>query len=135
MLLAEATNEFAGQWVFIAIAVVVGIATILGVAAYFATSRELTTVVDTMDALTKTIAESNRINEERAADIHGRLNPIAELVAENKGKIAAFEMSFEKFTRVIESNARANNDTIRAFTQSLETFARVLDQNSRREHK
>jgi len=101
MMIAEATNEFAGQWVFIAIAVVVGIATILGVAAYFATSRELTTVVDTMDALTKTIAESNRINEERAADIHGRLNPIAELVAENKGKIAAFEMSFEKFTRDI----------------------------------
>jgi len=135
MLLAEATNEFAGQWVFIAIAVVVGIATILGVAAYFATSRELTTVVDAMDTLTKTIAESNRLNEQRAKDLHDRLNPIAERVSNNEGKIEAFELSFEKFTRVIEANARASNDTIRAFTQSLETFARVLDQNSRREHK
>ncbi len=133
MMLAEANNEFTGAWVFVAIAVVGGLGVILMIAAYFATSRELTTVTSSVDALTKTITESNQTNEQRAAEIHGRLNPVAELCAENKGKIAAFEMSFEKFTRVIESNSRTNNDTIRAFTESLQTFAKVLDQNSRRE--
>ena len=131
MMFADATNEFAGQWVLIAIAVVVGIAAILGVMAYFATSRELATVVATVDELTKTIAESNRQNELRAGDIHDRLNPIAERVSKNEGTLAAFEMGFEKFTRIIESNARVNNETLNAFTRSLDTFATVVERSTR----
>ena len=131
LMLADATNEFAGQWLVIAIAVIGAIGIILAIAAYFATSRELTAVVASLDGLTRTLAKQNEKNEERAADIHSRLNPIAELVRKNEGKIEAFELSFEKFTRIIESNSRVSNDTIAAFTGSLDTFASVVERSTR----
>lgn len=132
MMLADATNEFMGQWVVVAIAVIGAIGIILAIAAYFATSRELGSVVSSLDSLTKTLADQNRENEKRAKEIHDRINPLGERVSNTEGKIDAFEMSFEKFTRMIESNSRANNETITAFTRSLDTFARVLDKESRK---
>lgn len=132
MMLADATNEFMGQWVVVAIAVIGAIGIILAIAAYFATSRELGSVVSSLDSLTKTLADQNRENEKRAKEIHDRINPLCERVSNTEGKIDAFEMSFEKFTRMIESNSRANNETITAFTRSLDTFARVLDKESRK---
>ena len=131
MFLADASNEFTGQWVVVAIAVVGGVGVILAIAAYFATSRELTTVVNSIDTLTKTLAQNNKDNEDRASEIHGRLNPLAERIGHVEGRAQAFEMAFEKFTRVIEATSRGSNETIIAFTRSLDTFATVVDRSTR----
>jgi hypothetical protein len=45
-------------------------------------------------------------NEKRAHDIHIRLNPAAEDIAEVKGQMKAFTLSFENFTRIITSLAQ-----------------------------
>ena len=131
MILAEASNEFMGQWVFVAIAVIGGIGIILGIAAYFATAREVSTVTTSLDELTKALAKQNELNEARALEIHLRINPLEAKVGELKGQADAFDKSFEKFTRVIEATSRASNETINAFTRSLDTFASVVERSTR----
>jgi phage shock protein A len=131
MILAEASNEFTGQWVFAGLAILGGIGVILAIIAYFATAREMATVTTSIQDLTNTLSKQNQINEERAAEIHGRINPLEAKVGELKGATEAHEKSFEKFTRVIESTSRASNETITAFTRSLDTFASVVERSTR----
>ncbi len=85
MILAEATNEFTGAWVIVAIAVIGAIGVLLAIAAYFATSRELSSVVESIQELNQTLAKQNEINENRAKEIHNRINPLESMVGELKG--------------------------------------------------
>jgi NAD/NADP transhydrogenase beta subunit len=130
-ILADASNEFTGQWVIVAIAVVGAIGIILAIAAYFATSRELSGVVQSIDNLTGTLADQNKINEERASELHARINPLEAEVGRLQGSSEAFDKSFEKFTRIIEATSRGSNETIAAFTRSLDTFANVVERSMR----
>lgn len=134
MLLAEASNEFAGQfWYMIAagVGIIVGL---IAVASYFATSREVDKMSKALDDLASQIIALNAANESRASDIHDRLNPLQVEVGELRGSTESFEKSFEKFTRVIEASSRANNETISAFTRSLDTFASVVERSVRERH-
>jgi biopolymer transport protein ExbB/TolQ len=135
MILADATNEFAGQWLFITIAAVLSLVAIFSVVGYFATSRELAATASALDDLAKSVRRQNEINEDRAADLHSRINPLSDRVSKCEGTLNAFEMGFEKFTRIIESNARVNNETLNAFTRSLDTFATVVERSARERSK
>lgn len=135
MLFADASNEFTGQWLMVAIAVIGGIGILLAIAAYFATSRELETVTNNISDLNDSIKRLNEVNEQRAAEIHNRLNPLELKVGTLQGATDSFEKSFEKFTRIIEATSRANNDTITAFTRSLDTFANVVERSMRERSK
>ncbi len=119
MLLAEASNEFTGQWILVGIAVLGAIGILLAILAYFATRRDVDELSVDIRTLTTTLARQNEINEKRSAVLHDRLNVLDVDVGELKGSTRAFENSFEKFTRIIESTSRANQETIKAFTQSL----------------
>jgi len=135
MILAEATNEFAGQWIFLGMAVLGTIGVALAILAYFATRRDVDTLSDNITTLTSNISRLNEIGEARISSIHDRLNPLETEIGRLQGASDSFEKSFEKFTRMIEATARANNDTIGAFTRSLDTFANIIDRSLRERAK
>lgn len=110
-ILAEATNNFTGQWLYVALAVIGGLVGIAGLFQMFATSREVTKLEERLDK-----AEE------------GRNQVIAE-VGEIKGQLIAFNDTFDKFTRIIEATSSSRDETITTFTRALETFARVVDRN------
>ena len=125
-MIADASNEFAGQWVYVATAVIGALGIILGIGAYFATSREVQKLSEDMADINKMLQRQNEVGEERAKELHERVNPLEGTVGRLEGRTEAFEMAFEKFTRIIQSTSTQNNETITAFTRSLDTFARIL---------
>lgn len=131
IILADASNDFAGQWLYLVGSIVTQIV-IAGVMvlSFFATKREMDQLSDQVRELTEALAEQSNISEDRAVKIHNRLNPIGERLGTMEGKVQAFEMSFEKFTRIIESTSRQSNETINAFTRSLDTFASVISERN-----
>lgn len=131
MIFAEATNESAGNFWFLLIGGSAIVLALIAIASYFATSREVDKVGTALDKLGDVIGDLNKTNEQRAHEIHLRLNPLESTVGELKGSSDAFEKSFEKFTRIIEATSRANNETISAFTRSLDTFANVVERSTR----
>jgi len=135
MMLAEATNEFAGQWIFIGMAVLGTIGVALAILAYFATRRDVDTLSDNITTLTNGITHLNEIGEARISSIHDRLNPLETQIGRLQGASDSFEKSFEKFTRIIEANAHARDETISAFTRSLDTFANIVDRSLRERDK
>jgi len=112
-IIAEANNAFAGQWLYVALAVIGGLVGIAGLFQMFATSREVTKLEERLDK-----AEQ------------GRNQVIAE-VGEIKGQLVAFNDTFEKFTRIIESTSSSRDETLTTFTRALETFATVVERGNR----
>lgn len=110
---AEASNSFTGQWFLIALAAVGGLAGVAGLFQMFATSREVAKLEERLD---------------RAEE--GRNTVIAE-VGEVKGQLIAFNETFERFTRIIETTSTSRDETLTTFTRALETFAAVVDRNNR----
>lgn len=131
MMLAEASNQFMGQWIFSGMAILGTVGVSLAILAYFATRRDVDSISINIVDLTKQLTRQNEINEKRVSIIHDRLNPLETSVGRLEGSADAFEKSFEKFTRMIESTSRTNNETILAFTRSLDTYANLVDRSLR----
>lgn len=131
-LFADATNEFTGQWVFVAVGGILAIAAIFGVIGYFATSREVSGLGDDVKSLTTQLSRQNEINEHRASEVHKRVSDLELATGRLEGKMEAFEMAFRNFTEIIRSTSSANNATIHAFTESLDTFSKILSDRSHR---
>lgn len=136
-LLAEATNDFTGQWFYVAFAAIGGAVGIVGIISFFATRREVDEIkqrLDKQDSATELMSKSiedgyrriDRSDEARISGIHIRLNPLETRAAKMEGQLEAFTMTFEKFTRIIEANGRADREQTSAFIQALNTFATVL---------
>lgn len=133
ILLADASNEFTGQWLYVALGIALAVAAVMGIVGYFATSREVSALGDDLKDLTAQLMKQNELNENRASEIHSRVNSLEATTGRLEGKMEAFEQSFRNFTEIIRSTSGASNQTISAFTQSLDTFARIIsDRNNHR---
>lgn len=110
MIFAEASNAFAGEWLYAATAV---IGLLIAVGGYFATHRE----VDKLDsrieraeaALAAIRAELKQdkeeliaVGERRSYVLHSRINPLIENTAALKASQEAFVTSFDNFTNVMK---------------------------------
>lgn len=126
MLLAEATNEFWGQWMIVALGIIGGLGGLAAIASYFATSRELTSIEIRVTKIEDEQKEDRRNNEIHASDrsktifnkiedtrdkIENRLNPLVENTAGLKAGQEAFTTSFTNFTAVMQELIRSNNNS------------------------
>lgn len=117
LLAQTASNEAIGQWVSVAAIVVIALSGVFGLAAFFATRREVeaqkerTTAMENdlkarISKLEDTIAKADKDNEDRAVNLHNRINQTVENTAEIKGGMSAFTESFRNFTDIITSIAQ-----------------------------
>lgn len=144
--ISNATNAEIGLWIMIAFGLLQGISILVGLLGYFATKSEVKKMDERITALEldarnrpERMAEMqrqlDRSSEARISGVHNRLNPMENATAHLEGEMQAFNLGFDKFTRIIEATSHASNDTLTAFTRALDTFANVVDRNSREQRK
>lgn len=126
ILLAEASNEFVGQWVLVAATVISILVALATIASYFATRSEVNDLKMRMHNLDLLIEKIRSDGSQRGKDLHDRIDPLDSGIGRIQGQLEAFNSSFEKFTRIVEATSRARDEQISAFTRALETFATVI---------
>ena len=127
-MLAEAvTQAFMGQWYTAAFSFAGGIGSLIAVASYFASRRELeefkrnnrSTVeeikhrvekleqaqTDMIKEISAAFKENTALQEKRSTAMHNRINPLTENTAAIKGQLEAFTASFTNFTQLIKAQS------------------------------
>jgi len=136
VILADASSAFLGQWILVAATVITLLVGLGTIASYFATRGEVTDLklrMQNMDALVEKVRADG---SQRGKDLHNRIDPLELGMGRIEGQLSAFNLTFEKFTRIIESTSHARDEQIRAFTSALETFASIIaNQNRERDRR
>ena len=111
ILAQTATNEAIGQWVSVAAIVVIALSGVFGLAAFFATRREVEAQKERtvnmendlkarITKLEEYVQQMDRDNEARAKDLHERINPAVEDIAQIKGSMEALVNSIREFKEI-----------------------------------
>lgn len=125
MLLAEATNEFYGQWLIVGLGVIAGLGGIASIAGYFATRREMVALEKRVSTIEIDQKDDRRNSEIHASErsktifseikdtrekLENRINPLVENTAALKASHEAFTNSFINFTNVMQEMIRQGSN-------------------------
>lgn len=87
MILAEASNAFAGQALYITLAFIGGLGGLLAIASFFATRNEVADVKERVGKLEEKIDDSNILSETHREKLHKRINRILIGVSRIQGRL------------------------------------------------